>query len=120
MKTIIVAGDLLLKVKEWDSSVRLAPGQAPIILQEEDFLVSKDLVTKSSNVFYMQLNYHQKSSNAQQVFTIEEDRVKTMEIWLRVIHEAVTAESYNAPIHEMWELAVQFFFFYSWKILTSL
>ena len=118
MKTIVVAGDLLLKVKEWDYSVQLAPGQAPIILQEEEFLVSKDLVTQSSRVLYMQLNYHQNSSHAKEVFTIEEDRVKTMEIWLQVIHKAVTPESYSTPINEMWELAVRSFFFYRWGILT--
>lgn len=108
MKTIVVAGDLLLKVKEWDHSVRLAPGQAPVILRKEEFLVSKEVVTKSSTVLHMQINYHQNSSHAKEVFTIEEDRVKTMEIWLQVIHKAVTEESYDVPINEMWELAVRF------------
>ena len=106
MIIIDTSGDLPFGVIQRDDSARFIKGQAPIILRQEQFLVSRQVIMDSSQVLRMELIHHKNSEHAKEIFTTEEDRVESMRLWLEVLHKRVSNESYNMRIEEMWHLAV--------------
>ena len=93
-------GDLPLKVRERDNSVTHVAHQDRVILREETFLVSQNVIEKRSSVL-------DRSDKSEDVFTIEVDRISTMEHCLRALHKTTTPTFQNVPIDEMWNIAVR-------------
>lgn len=108
MIEVVESGDLIITVKEYDKSVQLASGQAPIVLEEEDFLVSRAVIIANSKVLAAKIKYHPTVGD---IISIQNDRalrVKDMQIWLNVLHGLVfTKEAFTADMKELWYIAVQ-------------
>ena len=111
MIIIVEPGDLPIKVKEWNDAAQRATGEAPVILGEEEFLVSKQVITDSSDVLKMQLIHHANSKQSNEIFTVEDARITAMKIWLEVLHQRVTNGSYSVNVNEIWHLAVRIHLF---------
>ncbi|CAF9909271.1 MAG: hypothetical protein HETSPECPRED_008905 [Heterodermia speciosa] len=105
MIVITDAGNARFKVIQFDLSSRRNPRQAPIVLREELFLVTKQVLTDSSPVLRKRFESHPSSDVASPALRTEEDSISSMEIWLRVLHKTVIPDTYKVAIYEMWYLA---------------
>ena len=107
MIVITDAGNALFKVIQFDVTPKGNPGQARVPLREELFLVTKQVLTDSSPVLRKRFESHPSSDVASSALRTEEDSISSMELWLRVLHNTVTPDTYEIAIHEMWYLAVR-------------
>ena len=107
MIEVVESGDLTIRVKEYNDSVKLASGQPPILLKEEDFLVSRAVINDNSKVLVAKVKYHPTAGD---IIIIENDlalHVRSMQIWLNVLHGlAFTEEAFKVDIGELWHIAV--------------
>lgn len=102
------SGDITLCVKEYDDFIKVTSGQAAIIREEEEFLVSREVITTSSKPIAMLIGYHKLSNQGRETFTLEDDRVRSMQIWLNVLHSNVfTDQAYLVDLSEIWHITVQ-------------
>lgn len=106
MIVIDESGNALFPVKEWDVVRKRNPSQAQVPLREELFKVTKDVLTSNSTVLKERFRSQQSSGVAKPDRT-KEDRISSMEIWLRVFHQTVTPNTYKVAIDEMWYLTVR-------------
>ena len=102
MIIISKAGNAKFKVKQWDLTAHRNPSRAQVVLLEEDFLVIKEVLTSNSEV----LRQRFESDIANRTLITKEDRISSMEIWLRVFHNQITPDTYKVAIDEMWFLIV--------------
>jgi hypothetical protein len=66
------------------------------------FKVSRQVVSRNSRQFGMMLmGVFQEAG--QHVIDIEEGTVNSLELWFRVLHDAMTDEMYCIPIEDVWE-----------------
>ena len=100
-------GDLAVTVVEYDNRVSLSnhesDKQEPIVCKIEEFRVCRQILVNNSPVFKRLLtsNFAEATQSA---VTLEEDAVDAMEIWFRVMHDKINANTYNVPLSEMWHL----------------
>ena len=106
MIVISESGDALFAVTEWDLTHYRNPSQAPVPLREELFKVAKHVLTSNSPVLKERYGSQQSSSIASPDTRTKEDRISSMEIWLRVVHQTVTPNTYKVAIDEIWYLIV--------------
>ena len=104
-------GDLHLNVVEYDDSIKRAPGQPPVIRQDETFLINREVLLASSSVLRLKIGQDKASNKAGEFYTIEDDRtlrVRSIQIWLNVLHRNCFSEqAYNIDIGEIWHIAVR-------------
>ncbi|KAL8796888.1 MAG: hypothetical protein Q9195_000971 [Heterodermia aff. obscurata] len=103
MIVITEAGNANFKAIQWDISCLRKPGP-PQVVREEIFLVTKQILTGNSRVLRERFDSHQSSDNANQTLRTKEDSISSMEVWLRVLHNTVTPNTYKVAIDEMWYL----------------
>ena len=106
MIVISESGDALFSVTEWNLARNRNPSQAPVPLREELFKVTKHVLTSNSPVLKERYESQQSSSIANPDTRTKEDRISSMEIWLRVIHQTVTPNTYKVAIDGIWYLIV--------------
>ncbi|MCJ1294246.1 hypothetical protein MMC34_005804 [Xylographa carneopallida] len=106
MSTIEIdpAGDLVVRVIEYKEVFSVAPDPHPPLRQIAESKVCREVLMKSSKVFKTLLSSAHFMESSLTTITLEEDRVVSMEIWLRVLHNALIDNSYDVKIDKMWHL----------------
>lgn len=115
MTIIDPRGDLTVKVTEYDGQVKGKDGKHPV-KQIGEFLVKRQVLIQSSMVFRRMLGPGKFAEADKSIVELQEDRVKTMEIWFLILHGFLQGTSYtptrgdnrttgyNVEIEEMWHL----------------
>lgn len=106
MITIDEHGDLVVRVIEFDDSIRVAPDQEKRVLREEEFRVKKQTLYQYSKVLGTMLTWHLNSENAHEAFSIKDDSTTCMEVWFRTLHHTHTPTSHKIEAPEIWHLTV--------------
>ena len=108
MIEVFESGDLIIRVKEYDDSVQLTSRQAPIVVQEEDFLVSRAIIVAKSKVLAAKIKYHPTAGD---IVIIEKDytiHINSMQIWLNVLHGLAFSDgAFEVNFGELWYIAVR-------------
>ncbi len=103
--TIIVAhsnGDLTIEIIEYDEDIESWDGERTI-LKKADFLVSREVLVKSSQYFTVLLSSAKYGEAKKDFITLHDNRVASMAIWFRVLHGI--EPDYDVDLDEMWHLA---------------
>ena len=106
MIVITDAGDATFKVIEWDVTGQRNPSKARVVVEEQLFVVIKQVLTSNSPVLKERFESHQSSNTVNRARRTTEDRIRSMEIWLRLFHDRITPDTYKVAIDEMWFLTV--------------
>ena len=100
-------GDLAVKIVEYDNRASHPnhglDEQEPTVCKTEEFQVCRQILVNNSPVF-KQLLTSNFAEAKQSTVTLEEDAVDAMEIWFRVMHDNINANTYDVPLSEMWHL----------------
>lgn len=103
--TITVAqsnGDLTIEIIEYDEDIETGNGERSI-LKKADFLVSREVLVKSSQYFTVLLSSTRYGEAKKDFITLHDNRVTSMAIWFRVLHGI--EPDYDVDLDEMWHLA---------------
>lgn len=102
--TITVAenhGDLTIEIVEYDEDIKDGNGERAI-RQRIDFLVSREVLVKSSQYFTVLLCSSKYGEANKDSITLHDSSVASMAIWFRVLHGA--EPDYDVKLDEMWHL----------------
>ena len=101
--TIVEDGDLTIRLfkapKRIPNFTMTARGRGSFLAS---FKVSRDVLAKESAVFKAELRGFFAEAKSS-VVDVEEGTVKSLELWFRIIHNAMTEAMYEIPIVEIWE-----------------
>ena len=103
--TIAKDGDLIIRLYKTDETLpifTLATGRRVNGECLASFKVSRAALIKESAVFKAELRgYFAEAKSA--IVDVEEGTIKSLELWFRIIHNAMTEAMYKIPIVEIWE-----------------
>lgn len=92
-------GDLVVKVTEWSTDVE--SGERSISGVEE-FRVRRRTIANAAPSWRKMLTGNNWAEAAQDTVEFRDDPIRGMEILFRVLHNAVTDDTYEATITEVW------------------
>jgi hypothetical protein len=96
------AGDLTIKVTEYDYDVEDLNGEKPI-LREVLMKVSRKVLQDSSIVWKTMLNQNGPWNDATlSIIELKDDTVLSLELWFRRLHGTMTDNMLKIPISEIW------------------
>jgi len=103
--TIATNGDLTIRLYKVDATsppFTLATGRTVNGRLLASFKVSRDILIKESSTFKAALQGFFAEAKSS-IVDVEEGTVTSLELWFRIIHNAMTEDMYAIPIIEIWE-----------------
>lgn len=97
-------GDLMVRVSEYDEEVSGPDDQHPVFCQIVDFRVSRDVLVTRSPYFKKLLRSPNFAEARKDTVSLEGDRVKSMDIWFRILHAVDVDDTAAVALDEMWFL----------------
>ena len=107
MISIDASGDLVIKIVEFNDTIRRSRDTVRVTLHERDFLVKKDVIRKHSKMLRGLITHHLVSKPSDEPLIRTDDTVISMEVLFRLTHNNLAPMSDAVPIQEIWCLTVR-------------
>lgn len=98
------SGDLSISVTEYEQMASGTQATSRIPQTTVEFKISRAIMTESSLYFKKLLVTSDFAETKKNTITLQGDRVKSMEIWFKALHESSMEDTYNVSLDEVWHI----------------